>query len=519
MEEILKNIESEVNFIKEQQEELNILANNSKEVRDELKKLEEERDAISDKESGFYKDLSEKISKKDAEFRQEDIKRMTKDREINKLIAEKKELILKQLEEKKKYIDENRDADLQGKNIDNLKEEREKLQKEIRLNDTTKEEFEKMSDSEKQEVRKAKENYLNNKHRLDEITPTIGLMEVLDGKDPKDKFIEIEDLIKTVENKFNRDSLDEIVEVIGKDENQEENWYDPKGFEDALKEAQERKAQREEQEAIYAQMSKEEFAKAYNPNYKGQSQGQGQGQGQNQGQGQSQGQGQNSKYEIVLNISKNKINVNGNENLFYKEESKNKKELIEKYAINSYFSQYKKEKKSIDYALISTLENIDENNKIGLVDDYLSLIRGSAIGNKSIEEIKEEFNNAVEIEYKFADEPLLSNLKEKKIARNAKKLGIATLDGISEKSLSDKIRESFSKVISKMKSTKLLKGKEKQKALGSGEITNAEKQKVKDRVKVDNRDNRIEKNATLNNLVKADEKQQPETEQGRDVDD
>lgn len=387
------------------------------------------------------------------------------------------------------------------------------------MNDTTKEEFEKMSDSEKQEVRKAKENYLNNKHRLDEITPTIGLMEVLDGKDPKDKFIEIEDLIKTVENKFNRDSLDEIVEVIGKDENQEENWYDPKGFEDALKEAQERKAQREEQEAIYAQMSKEEFAKAYNPNYKGQSQGQGQGQGQNQGQGQSQGQGQNSKYEIVLNISKNKINVNGNENLFYKEESKNKKELIEKYAINSYFSQYKKEKKSIDYALISTLENIDENNKIGLVDDYLSLIRGSAIGNKSIEEIKEEFNNAVEIEYKFADEPLLSNLKEKKIARNAKKLGIATLDGISEKSLSDKIRESFSKVISKMKSTKLLKGKEKQKALGSGEITNAEKQKVKDRVKVDNRDNRIEKNATLNNLVKADEKQQPETEQGRDVDD
>ena len=98
MEEIFKKIENEIKFIKEQEKKLEILTESSKEAQDELKKVEEERNAVTDKESGFYKDLSEKVTESEKAFREEDIKRMNKDREINKLVSEKKESILKDLE-------------------------------------------------------------------------------------------------------------------------------------------------------------------------------------------------------------------------------------------------------------------------------------------------------------------------------------------------------------------------------------------------------------------------------------
>ena len=211
MEEIFKKIENEIKFIKEQEKNLEILTESSKEAQDELKKVEEERNAVTDKESGFYKDLSEKVTESEKAFREEDIKRMNKDREINKLVSEKKESILKDLEAKKQYIDENRNIDLQGIDLKQLKEEKEKLEKEIKLNDTTKQEFELMSDSDKKAVRKAKENYLNNKHRLEEINPKIELMDILGDKSPKDKFMEIENLIKNVEEKFDRKNMDALL--------------------------------------------------------------------------------------------------------------------------------------------------------------------------------------------------------------------------------------------------------------------------------------------------------------------
>lgn len=524
MEEILKNIESEINFIKEKQEELKVLTNNSQEVQDELKKLDEERETISDKESGFYKDLSEKFDQKDKEFREANIKRMNKDKEINKLISEKKEAILKDLESKKQYIDDNRNVDLQGLNLKELESEKEKLEKEIKLNDITKEEFEKMSDSEKQEVRKAKENYLNNKHRLDEITPTIDLMETLDGKTPREKFLDIENIEKQIEANFNGENLDNVIpsideeyaKLIEKNKESEKDWYEPKGFEESLNETQ-----REEQEAKNAQMSKEEFARAYNSNYKGQVYGQSQIQGQ--GQGHTQVQSQTSKHEIVLDISNNKINVNGNDIFYYKEETKNKKDIVEKYAIDSKFLNDKKARKNIDYALISTLGKIDDKDG-SLVEAYLKVIREGNTQSEEVKESIEKLNKAVDIEYKFNKEnSILTNLRERRLARNARKLGIAYLDGISEKSFTDKIKETFSKI----KNTKLLKGKDKPKALESGKNSRAQEQKLKtidlinrdreqsgirDRVKVENKDNIIEKAA---------KEAQKETEKqiGKDVQD
>ena len=254
MKEIIGKIEKEIIAIKEQQKELEVLTNNSEMLKDEMKKAQEEKNTILDKESGFYKELAEKEAEKEAEFRQANTKRMMKEDELNKLFFEKKVSIIKDLEEKKKYIDENRNVDLQGVNLKELKEEKEKLEKEIKLNDTTKEEFEQMSDSEKQEVRKAKENYLKNKHRLNEIAPTVKLMETLDGKKPKDKFMEIEGLINTINNKFNKDGLDEMLEIIGKSTEQQKE----EKVEDDSKESEKKteEQQKEEQQNVKQQTEK-----------------------------------------------------------------------------------------------------------------------------------------------------------------------------------------------------------------------------------------------------------------------
>lgn len=500
MEEIFKKIENEIKFIKEQEKKLEILTESSKEAQDELKKVEEERNAVTDKESGFYKDLSEKVTESEKAFREEDIKRMNKDREINKLVSEKKESILKDLESKKQYIDENRKTDLQGIDLKQLKEEKEKLEKEIKLNDTTKQEFELMSDSEKQAVRKAKENYLNNKHRLEEINPKIELMDILGDKSPKDKFMEIENLIKNVEEKFDRKNMDALLSDItvktekkevkeeGKDTEKDTVEEENKDTEKEVVEKENNNAEKEEPKEQKLE-SRESFG------------------------------GKDEKNYILLDISNNKIKLNEKE-FFYKRETKNKEALDEKYGIGEYTG---KAKKNVDYALISTLEKIDES----LVDEYLKIIRNGNVENENIKESVEKLNSAVDIEYKFDKENgIFANWKEKRIARNAKKLGIASLDGISEKSVWEMIKEGFSKI----KNAKLLKGKEETKALESGERNTKQDAKdktialiqkdreelgLRDRVKVANEDNRIEKNAQelLGESVKEIREQEEKEEQ------
>lgn len=495
MKEIMKKIKDELLDIKEEQEKLSKLEENSKKLQDEAKKLEEERNQISDTESGFYKDISKQFEEKKKEFSQANIERMSEDRYINALIFSKKRAIVSEIEAKMKYIDENRNISLDGVDTKKLKAEKIALEKEIKLNNTTKEEFEKMSDSDKQAVRKAKENYLNNKHRLDEINPTIKLADALDGKEPKDRFIELEDFLKDVNDIFNRDNIGEIIEIIQNEE-----------YAKALEEAQIRKTEREEQERRNSQMSKEEFARAYNPNYKGHSQNSEQGQNQIDEQEQSKNhvQGQNQendiKYNMIIDINGNTINVNDNNKLFYKEELRNKDTIREKYGFGSYFINDKKNEKLVDYALISALEKIDDKEGT-LVKAYLNVIRDGKTQGDEVKSSIEKLNKAVDIEYKFDKEDgILLNWKEKRIARYAKKMGIASLDGISEKSVWDKISDKAQGILSKIKNTKLLEGKKGQMALESGEektegIQTSDKKASMQSLKIDNKDNRIEKAA------------------------
>lgn len=424
MEEIIKKIKKESEEIELEQEKLSYLEERSKKLQNEAKEIKEERNEIEDIESGFYKDLSKKFEEKDKEFREADIERMDKDKYINELISSKKKTIVEEIKEKMKYIDENRNVSLDGVDVKKLKDEKVALEKEIKLNDTTKEEFLKLSDSDKQAVRKAKENYLNNKHRLDAINPTIKLADTLEGKEHKDKFREMEALLKTINDNFDKNNIGKLLENIK--EYEKDNYREENGFEEP---------------------------ETYDSNYKEHS------------------QGKDTKNKMLLDIDGNKININKNIQIFYAEEIKNKKDIKEKYEVSSYFENNKKNEKLVDYALISALEKIDDKDG-SLVKAYLNVIRDGKSQSDEVKESIEKLNNAVDIKYKFNKENgILLHRKEKKIARYAKKMGIATLDGISEKSLWEKISDKAKEMVSKIKNTKLLKGKKEPKALESGEKT------------------------------------------------
>jgi len=235
MEELLEKIKDEIKIIKKQQSKVEKLTEKSANLQEEEKKSQEELDTIKDANSGFYQDAKKELDEKHYEFVMTDNERRNEEKELDKLIAEKKAKIRQEIADKKNYVDENRNVKL-VEDIGRLKAEKERLDKEIELNNVTKEEFDKKSDSEKKEIRKAKENYLHNKNRLAEINPMIELTDFLNGLSPKQKFIELDELDRKVEANFNKNELDNITReydekllaeiVSGRDKREEERYYE-----------------------------------------------------------------------------------------------------------------------------------------------------------------------------------------------------------------------------------------------------------------------------------------------------
>lgn len=280
MEEILEKIRSEIDSIKEEENKVEEVAQKSAELRQEEKQLKEELDTIPDTNSGFYQDLKAKLDDKHQEFITADSERRNQEKELNDLIQKKKEEIRKELADKKHYIDENRNVNLENVDIIKLKEEKAKLDKEIELNGITKEEFDTKTDSEKREIRKAKENYLNNKKRLDEINPMIQLSDTLDGRMPIEMFKDIDELDRKIEKNFNKKGLDTIMNeidrrnkereqddiqkllddmVAGREKREEERYYED--IQSAIEETEMRKQEEKEQEQRREEAEQEDLLK------------------------------------------------------------------------------------------------------------------------------------------------------------------------------------------------------------------------------------------------------------------
>lgn len=164
------------------------------------------------------------------------------------------------------------------------------------------------------------------------------------------------------------------------------------------------------------------------------------------------------RLKFVMDVSNKKLKVNDNDE---KIDRKTKRELKKDsfLAIKSYF--YKdKNIKNIDYTVLAALNRENKN----LAMDYLNVIRGGGIkGFGTAEESLARLKDSVQFKYQFKKGlKTFFDIKDKKIAREAKRLGLAELEGISEKGLLDTIKDKVSK-------TKMFKAKEQPKLITSGE--------------------------------------------------
>lgn len=224
MEEINKFGNDKIKEMIEEVKKIKFLERVCKKAEENYQDLKEKQDKIEDKESEDYKKAQIETEKKQKVFSALSKARKNKRKAVEDKIVKSKNEILTKLEEKRRFIQDNKDKNLDDKNLENLKSEKEKLEKEILLNDTSKEDFLKMSDDEKNTVKKAKENYLNNKSRIneieDEIKTVTEMKKTLREEKPEDALSEISNLMSKIDKYFNLEGLERLNE---KRENKENN--------------------------------------------------------------------------------------------------------------------------------------------------------------------------------------------------------------------------------------------------------------------------------------------------------
>ncbi len=217
------------------------------------------------------------------------------------------------------------------------------------------------------------------------------------------------------------------------------------------------------------------------------------------------------KDNVVLDIGKNELEVNGDVVGYYRTGFKNKRELLKdnNLAIGIRFSNDRKKMKNIDYTLLTFLNEKDPNIAI----EYLKVIGNKDNDKTSLNAIKQAMN----IKYKFDKEAgVLSDLKAKRIARYAHKLGLAEVEGIREKGIFDRIKDKFSniKLLTAKKENQISNDKDENKANAQKQkaiqLINSDRKKegIREQIEVDNTNNKIEEAA-----LKAEEKRLSENVQ------
>ena len=214
IEELKENLyDATIKFLKEKE---SIIASDKQDkhaLAEDRKRIEGEMKRISNVKSGFYKDLEEELANSDKKYTKLTEQYFNKKKLLESKMEKKKTEVIKVLQGKLTFLDENRKT-----NIADLKSEKARLETQILLNDTTSEQYLAMGAAEQREVRNAKEKVLINKKRLNEVLNTIQTLEsLLDGKTAKDKYIEINNMIASIENKFNFQNIEEYRDELDKE--------------------------------------------------------------------------------------------------------------------------------------------------------------------------------------------------------------------------------------------------------------------------------------------------------------
>jgi len=201
-------IEEKIKFFLPKKQKINEIEDKLVELKKDIEEREIELSEVQNEESGFYKDIKAQKEELENNYNELNKKKENLSAALKNDINNEKNEIIEDLRRKQNIIDLNRNVNLKNADLDFLKKAKKVLEEEIKLNNTTKGQFLKLDDKSKARVRKAKERYLLNKKRLEKVNPIIEYMELLENKEPKQKYIEINELIKEVNDGFTIDKLD-----------------------------------------------------------------------------------------------------------------------------------------------------------------------------------------------------------------------------------------------------------------------------------------------------------------------
>lgn len=237
--DLVNEFEKEIKELRKQKDSIEKLSEQSANLKVERDNKKQELDKIQDYKSVFYEDLSKEYAEKDSEFAQSLAHEELAKRNLKRNMEEKKSKILNELEVKLAKVEKNRNsefANLKQDEVKKLTEEKKKLEEELKLNDVTKEEWLKLPKEEQIKVNHAKEQYLNNKHRLEDIEPKLEIANLYEGKTPVEKYTEIKEKMDVINNEFTLENLDNLIEKLNQKESKEKFEKD---WEEAIKENEE----------------------------------------------------------------------------------------------------------------------------------------------------------------------------------------------------------------------------------------------------------------------------------------
>lgn len=210
--------------LKTQKGNITTMLQNSEELRKSMKEKEEEMKQIQDSSSAFYQDIYQEYKKIDDQFKVLTSKRMSSERILKNNVEKIKQEKIAKLKDELKSVEENRNSEyvnISSEEAEQLRNERKELQEQIKLNDVTKNEFEKMPHEEQIKVRHAKEQILNNKHKLREIDSKLEIIDLYKGQKPLERYKEINKEIDTINREFTVENLDNLIGKWEEKENKE----------------------------------------------------------------------------------------------------------------------------------------------------------------------------------------------------------------------------------------------------------------------------------------------------------
>ena len=210
---ILRVIVKEASMFTDEKKALEKKEEQMNKIREEFKKKLSAAKGIKGKDEKLDKEKVEEL--RDLEGQRKDFyKEVQKEkRELKDKIKKSKERIIAELKKNQEEIFRNRHK-FEKVNVEKLKEERKKLEKELNeiigLKSTTKEELEQMSDEDRNKVKEAQKRYKENTKRIDEIDKKLDMANLYCGRKPQEMFKRNKIIMKKVEETFNIDKIDSI---------------------------------------------------------------------------------------------------------------------------------------------------------------------------------------------------------------------------------------------------------------------------------------------------------------------